>query len=434
MLLIYTSVITPRVTYSFDLIFKHILKIEYKFTNDKKEFFNHSEAKFSYGKHKEVEGLYFGAANILYEEDISRQYLEAIEWNGMKGFFAAKDLGFLPFDPFATSFYMSTRYEEYLAINKDKYNRYLAEESLAYTYNMLDKPVVNMYAIEIKKILQSFFPNTDFPELKFRYNPTFDIDVAFLYKFKGVIRSTIAFTEDILRLRFRDCLDRILCNFNVKQDPYDSYKKQFDINDKYKLSPLYFVLLGDFGGNDKNLPHNNGSYRALIKKLDQRYESCFHPSFGSTRTEKQVLIEKLRLEEITGKKATKARQFFNKLNLPTYYQRLIDIGITDDYSMGYNNHLGFRAGLCSSYPFFNLKSNEETHLTIHPFCIVDKSFKLHLRIRSSEVIYHSRQIMDSVRAVGGDFTVVFHNEMLGTRKMWNNWRDIYESMAKMALS
>jgi hypothetical protein len=291
-----------------------------------------------------------------------------------------------------------------------------------------------MYALEVKKILQSFFPKIEFAEIKYKYNPTFDIDVAFLYKNKGFVRSTIGFAEDLLRLRFSSCLDRILTHLNVKQDQYDSFKRQFELNDKYKIKPMYFVLLGDFGGNDKNVPHHNKTYQTLIKKIDERYGAFFHPSFGSTRSEKQLLIEKLRIEHITGKKATKARQFFNKLNLPTYYQRLVDIGITDDYSMGYNNHLGFRAGLCSSFPFFNLETNQVTNLMIHPFCIVDKAFKLHLRIRASEVIYHSRQIMESVKAVGGDFTVVFHNETLGTRKMWANWRDIYEDITKMALS
>jgi len=432
MLLIYTTNITSRVKYSFDLIFKHILKIEYQFTEDKELYFNHFGAKFSFGPTKIVEGLFFGAATILYEDDIHKQNLEAIDWNGMKGFFAVKDLGFLPFDPFATAFYMTSRYEEYLALHKDQYNRYLAEESLAYTYNMLDKPMVNFYALEIKKILQSFYPSISFPESKFRYVPTFDIDVAYLYTNKGLMRSSIAFLEDLLRFRFNNCLDRVLTYLNVKPDPYDTYKKQFETNDKYNLNPLYFVSLGDFGGNDKNIPHHNKNYIALIKKLAEKYEVCFHPSFGSTRSEKQLFIEKQRLDKIVGIKATKSRQFFNKLNLPTYYQRLLGLGITDDYSMGYNNHLGFRAGICTSFPFFDLEKNEMSQLMIHPFCMVDKCFKLHLRIRSTEVVYHSRVMMEAIKSVGGDFTVIFHNDTLGTKKMWQNWKTIYQDISKIA--
>ncbi|MEY3416870.1 MAG: hypothetical protein RL711_79 [Bacteroidota bacterium] len=432
MLLIYTSNVTARVQYTFDIIFKHVLKTEYLFTADKEAYFNHIGAKFSYGPHKEVEGLFFGAANILYEEDIYKHQLEAIEWNGIKGFFPIIDLGFLPFDAFASSFYMVSRYEEYTALHKDKYHRYLAEESLCYTYNLLDKPMVNLYALEIKKILESFYPTFRFPELKYKYVPTFDIDVAYLYSNKGILRSTIAFAEDLVKLKFSNCLERILTALKVKQDPYDSYKKQIEISDKFNLHPLYFILLGDFGGNDKNIPHYNKNYSTLIKKLHEKYEACFHPSFGSTRSDKQLALEKNRLEKITGSKTTKSRQFFNKLNLPTYYQRLVALGVTDDYSMGYHKHLGFRASICTPFPFFDLEQNQATTLMVHPFCIVDKCFKLHLRIRSSEVVYHSRLLKEAVKAVGGDFSVIFHNETLGTKKMWQNWRNIYHDISKMA--
>lgn len=434
MILIHTTNLTNRVKYAFDLIFIHILKVEYKFTEDKDEFYNFSGTKFSYGRTKIVEGLYFGAYNLLYEDTIIKQNLEPVEWNGIKGFCPVKNLGFLPFDPFASSFFMATRYEEYTSILKDKYNRYLAEESLAYVFNLLDKPMVNIYANEIKKILISFFPSHNFPVLKYRYCPTFDIDVAYLFKYKGFIRSSIAFAEDFVKFRFKNCIDRVLTILNLKQDPLDTYKKQFDLSDKYKLSPLYFVLLGDFGGNDKNIPHNNKNYISLIKKIDDKFQVGFHPSFGSARSIKQFQTEYNRIENILGKKVFTSRQFFNKLILPTYYTNLIDLGVTDDYSMGYNNHLGFRAGMCTSYPFFNLETNEITTLMIHPFSVVDKCFKLHLRIRASEVGYHTKQIIETVRELGGDFRIIYHNETLGTRKMWSNWITIYDDISKLALT
>lgn len=145
-------------------------------------------------------------------------------------------------------------------------------------------------------------------------------------------------------------------------------------------------------------------------------------------------IEYNRIESVLGRRVFASRQFFNKLILPTYYTNLIDLGVTDDYSMGYNNHLGFRAGMCTSYPFFNVETNEITTLMIHPFSVVDKSFKLHLRIRATEVGYHTKQIIETVRDLGGDFRIIYHNETLGTRKMWSNWITIYDEISKLALT
>jgi len=431
MILIYCSETSPRIEYTFDVIFNHILKSEYKITFNLDEYITYTGAKFSYGKNKPAEGLFFGIHNIMFEDIIIKQYLEPIEWNGIKGFFQVQDLGFLPFDLFASAFYMLSRYEEYIAINYDKYKRYKPEDSVLYTYNLLDKPIVNIYANEFKKIIHSFFPFYQFPTVHSKFEVTFDIDNAFCYKQKGFLRSTVSVIEDLVRFRFKNISDRFATLLNIMPDPYDTYKKQVEINDRYKLKPLYFFLLGDFGGHDKNVSYNNRTYRNLIKRMDEKYEVALHPSYGTTRSDKQLLVEKLRLENILGKKVTKSRQFFNKITLPETYEKLVEIGITDDYSMGYNQVIGFRAGTSSSFPFFDLKNNKELPIMLHPYCMTDKMFKLHLRIRSTEVVYHARQVWDNVKYTGGDFRMIMHNETLGTKKMWRNWQTIYEEIIRM---
>lgn len=434
MICIYVSENSPRVEYIFDIFFKYILEVEFVLTSDKTVFTNFSGPKFSYGRIKETEGLFFGASDLMFENDVYKKPIEPVDWNNLKGFFPVKDLGFLPFDPFSSAFYIITRYEEHLITNTlDKYKRYMPEQSMLYTYNLIDKPIINLYALEIRKIILSFFSNAKFPERRARFIPTFDIDNAFAYKHKGFIRSSVAFLEDLLKFNFRNVSQRFLVHTNIKPDPYDTFKRIVEICDKFKIKPLFFFLIGDFGGNDRNISHHSNVYRSIIKKFNEKYEVGFHPSFGSVSSEKQLHVEKQRLENIIGKPVFKSRQYFNKITFPNSYNKLIDAGITDDYSMGYNNVIGFRSGICVSYPFFDLVANSPKPLMIHPFCFVDKAFKLHLRVRSSEVPYHARHIWETVKAVGGDFRVTFHNETLGSKKMWHNWNDICEEIIRTTL-
>ncbi len=48
-------------------------------------------------------------------------------------------------DIFASSFFMLTRWEEYVNKNRDRHNRFPAIESLAFKNDFLSRPVVNEY-------------------------------------------------------------------------------------------------------------------------------------------------------------------------------------------------------------------------------------------------------------------------------------------------
>ncbi len=56
-------------------------------------------------------------------------------------------------DIFAASFFMLTRWEEYVNKNRDIHNRFSATESLAYKQDFLDRPIVNEYVEELKSML-----------------------------------------------------------------------------------------------------------------------------------------------------------------------------------------------------------------------------------------------------------------------------------------
>ena len=81
--------------------------------------------------------------SLLFENKITEQSIECFEVNGNKAFF--KTEGDFPFDIFAASFYLFSRYEEYLPHQKDMYGRYAHENSLAFKESFLDQPLINIW-------------------------------------------------------------------------------------------------------------------------------------------------------------------------------------------------------------------------------------------------------------------------------------------------
>ena len=110
----------------------------------------------------------------------------------------------------------------------------------------------------------------------------------------------------------------------------------------------------------------------------------------------------------------------------------MDYDITDDYSMGYAALPGFRAGICSTYNFYDLDREEETKLRIHPFAVMDGTLKDYMELSPDEAIDHIKVLIDEVKKVHGTFISLWHNETLSDKKRWNGWLRVYESLLEMA--
>ena len=118
--------------------------------------------------------------------------------------------------------------------------------------------------------------------------------------------------------------------------------------------------------------------------------------------------------------------------MPKSYNTLIHAGLTDDYTMGYADATGFRAGISSPYPFYDLERDIETGLTIHPFCVMDTTLQKYLHLTPEEGVERYRTLVDKVRHVGGTFCCIIHNQNLCERYGWEGWRNVYERMLDIA--
>ncbi|MBO9701689.1 MAG: polysaccharide deacetylase family protein [Sporocytophaga sp.] len=431
MILVLVPQLTNRLTYIFDFYFKELFKSDYEFTTDAEKFKDFSQAKFSYGFKQLNDELFFEANQLLFEANISIIDISFGIYKEIKTLFPVKT-GALPFDPFAAGFYMITRYEEYLPHKKDRHNRYKPESSVAISGGFLEKPIVNFWALVIKEIINNKYPQTINNVGAYTFQPTLDIDNAYAYRYKGVLRTSLSLAQRLVKLEFNKLSKRIKIHMGKLQDPYDTYDKQRRIHRAYKITPNYFFLLGDYGKYDKNLPYDNEHMVKLVKSLGEEAPIGLHPSYGSNASESKLLTEKKRLESILSRQVTKSRQHYIKLTLPETYRNLLKAGIKEDYSMGYSTKIGFRAGTCSSFLFFDLEKNITTDLRIYPFAFMDSTLKFFLKVRSKEVINHVTPLVNDVKKVGGQLIFIFHNESLGNERQWKNWGEVYEKVIRLA--
>jgi hypothetical protein len=434
MLLIYSPKITKRLKYIFSLIFDNILSTHCSFTNSADEFMAYDGIKLSYAHQPVADEIFFSANHLLFETGIKEQNISFVNFDGSKAFFPNYDnRAALPFDPFSASFYLVSRYEEYLPYLKDKYDRFDARESIAYKYHFLEKPLVNIWAEKIAEIIKQRYPAFTRRKKHYKFIPTIDIDLFYAYRLKGILRTCGGYIKSLSERDYKGIIERTKVLSGIMKDPFDTYEFQYKIHKRYNLSPIYFILVADYGQYDKNIPHHNREFQSSIKSLGDYAEIGIHPSYASNNNSKKLKTEINRLSKILNKDITKSRQHFLKLNLPYTYRNLINYDIKEDYSLGYASEIGFRGSICTAFNFYDLDMDVETNLILHPFAFMEGTLKDYRNITHEDAVEFVKPIISNVKDVNGTLITLWHNESLSNQKRWLGWNRTYEEIIKLAV-
>ncbi len=436
MLLIHTPKLTNRLGYTLNVVFQHLLHTDFSITTDEEYFLNHGDAKLNYGHKRLGDSLFIKSHSLLFQTSIEEQEPHAECRDGQWKLFPmyGRDLDF-DFDPLAATFYMVSRYEEYLPHREDEHGRFCAEESLTHHAGFLHLPVADQWAQLIKNKITERYPDHPFPRLHYRFVHTVDIDAAWCYLHKGFFRTLMGLGRDLfwrrdleeVRRRFR-----VLCHREA--DPFDSF--DYIIRQHQILAPgahlLFFVLLADYDNYDKPASHLNPHMRQLVQHLDDYAKMGIHPGYPSLEHPEQTDEEIKRLEHIIHRTIVRARFHFLRLQLPRSYRILQHAGIRHDYTMGYADTVGFRAGISVQYPFYDLERDLETELLIHPFCVMDTTLQKYMALTPQEGLEKYKALIDSVREVNGTYCCIVHNQNLTDLYGWAGWREVYEQMLDYA--
>ena len=418
MLLIYTLQSTTRLQYSCKFIFEEVLGTSYSLTTDKENFSMHTCAKINYSHVNFPSVLQIKPHILLFETCIKEQDIKVVD-KGEKCRVFVTSHNAQDFDIFAAVFYLISRYEEYLPHKKDMYGRYAHENSLGYKEDFLQLPLINIWIESFKQKLISHFSDLVFKPISFSFLPTYDIDIAWSYKEKGLLRNVGGFIKS-------PTLERVAVLLNGKKDPYDSYDFLHELHTKNTLSPTYFFLVAQKNGlYDKNILPDNEAMQELIKTHANKYSIGLHPSWQSYNNDELLIEEKQILQSISGVEINSSRQHYIKFSLPETYKNLIQAGIINDHSMGFGSINGFRASTGSPFYWYNLLEEKITSLRIYPFCFMDANCFYEQKLSVEESFTELNNFYNICKKVNAPFITIFHNNFLGTGKEFAGWKDLY---------
>jgi len=423
MLLVYTHKITPRLKYVFKQVCTRILDIPVSFTTTIEEFIAHKSLKMSYTTQALGKEFFVKSNIILFEQGLSDIKLNIQDWGDTKCFFYNGEKSTLPFDVFAASFYLLSRYEEYLPHVKDEYGRFIAKDSIAYKYDFLHQPVVDIWAYKFREALRLRFPEYKFISRSYNVNPIIDVPMAYYFKQKGVMRTLGGVLGDVIRFKPKQLYQRILVLLNLKKDPYNTFdwliKKQKEIKQKVSV----FFLIGDYSTYDKNISTNKKKFVSLIKSVGDYCRVGLKASYFALENFDVLKKEKYQMEAIINTNLEASRNSFSKLNLPETYRNLIDLEIKEDYTMGYVSEIGFRAGTCTPFLFYDIDYEIQTPLLVNSYHLMDYSLLKNASLLDKKETLN--KVIDEIKKVNGTFTFVFHNYTFSDQGRWKDFKELF---------
>lgn len=328
-------------------------------------------------------------------------------------------------DIFALSFYVISRLEEYYSAEQDQHGRFKSANSILKKHG-LKTPWIDVWRKLLHQKIQSTHPHIKLDNAVYSHAVSLDIDHAFLFKGKEKWRVLGSIAKSTSKGNTEFLKAWKIYN-SSKIDPYDSYtylrKKLRETN----IPAYFFILCGAYKKPyDTAIPFKSKAMQNLLVDLRTLGKVGLHPSYQSHNNFSILQQEYSNLQEVMPSALNNSRQHFLKFKLAQTYQNLIQIGIRTDFSMGYANELGFRAGTCRTFWWFDVEKNEKTKLKIHPISCMDGTLHEYQNLSTGQAIQEIKELKNTCKEYQGSFISLWHNHSISETFHWKGWRVVFE--------
>lgn len=431
MITIYAEQRTPRVEYAFKWVLTTCLGQPLQWVDSVSEIEDTASPVFCYSSQRVMPSAFWiKPCGLLAETTVDRKREVPMDlWQQLPTLFPTE--GDLSFDLFAAVFYLITRYEEYGADCLDEVGRYRWEDSLAHRREFLQRPLVDEWLCALRSLLEQRYPQLSWSSFAFRLIPIIDIDQEYKYRTNSILLTFKQLFKKMCQGRWKSIVNQVGVYCGLRPDPYADFSRVLNIHNDCGTVPMFFVLI------HKAYPHDNPNlytrFSKLRRALRRNYVIGLQASYASYGSLPQLRIEKRALE----KRVVGTRVVCNQYHRMRYLyhegmRRLLHLDMRDDYSMCYENCIGFRASTCRAFPFYDFKHERETRLMVHPIAVTDTMLRK-AGVHHQQVREKLCEIGRAVKAVEGEMATTFHSStLLGLRHDYG-WQVAYSTALRYLL-
>lgn len=310
------------------------------------------------------------------------------------------------FDLPAAALLTLSRVEETISSERDCHGRYPASVSVASKHGFLHRPIVDEYGLALQQAIRCLLPQWAPQPGGLRVKLSHDMDEL------GIpfsLRTTIAHT--LQRYKPNATLMDLLSLFTTRKPAYLGCVVELaHLSAAHSLDSAFYWKASAAGKYDSGYDPEDPKIMSTLCWLEEHgFESGVHPGYETFRCLHKLRAEVSRLRDCIGVDQLGGRQHYLRW-LPESWLDWEACGLAYDSSLGFAESIGFRAGTCVPYRPWLWTENREARLLEIPLIAMDRTLAYYMRLTPVQAFMQVLECIERCRAVGGVFTMLWHNE------------------------
>lgn len=301
-----------------------------------------------------------------------------------------------------------SRWEETLGREADVHGRFPARQSVAFRDGFLDRPIVDEYAFAFEQVVQALYPGWQPPDRQLRIKLSHDADhIGIPFRWKDTIRQTTQYRRPLNSAR--DVLGLLT---DAEPSNLRALREIVKLSMNRRLDSAVYWKASQASARDSGYDPRDPKVRAIIAWLTENEVECgVQPGYETFRAPEKLRREIQILREAIGDRPLGGRQHYLRWS-PETWIHWETCGLVYDSSVCFAEHIGFRAGTCIPYRPWLFPLNRPAELLEIPLLVMDRTLVGYMGLSDEASVEAVSSCLARCRAVGGVFTLVWHNNNL----------------------
>ena len=245
-----------------------------------------------------------------------------------------------------------------------------------------------------------------------------EVPLAFRYSNRSFLENLEDFFSSIWKLNFKHLIIQILVLIRLKNDPFDTFDFWKEWFERSSIKPQVFFLFSQSSSYQITTSIFNLRFRKIIKKTGDFFSlGLLTSAKAQIDSKKQMMREKNDFQKLTNRTIFDVRLSNGIVDLRKDYEMLSENEFKNDYSMGYLDRFGFRAGTATPFYFYDVSRESSTFIKINSYFCNRRSLR---KINNSLPFENLRAVYEKLPLKCSILSLVLTNGFLDPNLKNNN--------------